>query len=368
MTRLLRLAAAAGALGAYTAWRVDPLRFWGAWITAFLFLQTLVLGCLFQPALEHLVGARWSVPLRRVPERLATLAWPLAPVAALALGALGPLYPGWPAGGAKATWLGAPAVALRVTLAMGLCLLSAQVLTGLSLRMAAGDAAVHGARLRRFAPGFMALYALVITQTAYDWVGGLTPAWYSDLLGVYLTAGSLLAGFAATTLATLALRRQGRLPGLRPDHLHNLGAWLFAFTAFWAYIAYAQYLLMWYGNLPDEAGWYLLRLQGGWRKASVCLALLRFAVPFLLLLPRAAKSDPRRLAGVALLVLAGHLLDMAWLVLPSAGLPLRFGWPEAAIALALGGAGLAWLGWADRLGADLPQGDPRLASGLGFRL
>lgn len=348
--------AALGALGALGAWRADAPRFWGAWITGFLFLQTLMLGCLFQPALEHLVGARWSVPLRRVPERLGTLAWPLLPVAFLTLGALGPVYPGWHGRGGKAAWLSPGAMAFRVLLAASLCALASRILgprnPGLPGR-------------RRFAPAFMAIFALVLTQAAYDWVGGITPAWYSDLLGVYLAAGSFLAGFAATTLGTLRLLRQGRLPGLGAGHLHDLGAWMFAFTAFWAYIAYAHYLLMWYGNLPDEAGWYRLRLQGGWLHVSQALALLRFALPFVLLLSRAAKSDPRRLAWAAAIILGGHLLDMAWLVLPSIGLPLRLGWMEGAVALLLGSLALAWWARADRAGSDLPEDGP--AQGLAFR-
>ncbi|HLO67596.1 MAG TPA: hypothetical protein VK188_11290 [Holophaga sp.] len=351
--------AALGALGSLGAWRADPPRFWGAWITAFLFLQTLMLGCLFQPALEHLVGARWSVPLRRVPERLGTLAWPLLPASLLTLGALGPLYPGWPGTGGKAAWMSPGAMAFRVALAALLCALSARIL---------GPRSGSPAGRSRFAPAFMAIFALVLTQAAYDWVGGITPAWYSDLLGVYLAAGSFLAGFAATTLGTLRLRGQGRLPGLGADHLHNLGAWMFAFTAFWGYIAYAHYLLMWYGNLPDEAGWYRLRLEGGWLQISQALALLRFGLPFALLLPRAAKSDARRLAWAAGLLLGGHLLDMAWLILPSIGLPLRLGWMEVSVGLFMGSMALGWWARADRMGADLPEGDPALAQGLAFRL
>ena len=109
-------------------------------------------------------------------------------------------------------------------------------------------------RARRFAPVCMAIFALLVTQAAFDWIGGLTPAWYSDVLGVYLFAGSFMAGLAASTLALLYLRARDRLMTLRFDHFYSLGGFLFAFTVFWAYIAFAQYMLMWYGNLPDEVG------------------------------------------------------------------------------------------------------------------
>lgn len=368
MNRRLGCLVPAGALGALAAWCVTPDRFWAGWIVWVLFLQTLAMGCLFLVALEHLVGARWSVPLRRVPERLSTLLVPLVPAALLALGALPSLYPGWPPGGAKGLWLGPGCFSGRVLLGLGLQLGCVQVLARGSLAQDLGHDPQAPARFRRFAPGFMAIFALVMTLAAFDWIGGLTPAWYSDILGVYLVAGSILAGLAATTLGVLDLSAEGRLPGVGGDHLYNLGALLFAFSAFWAYIAYCQYLLMWYGNLPEEAAWFQARLEGAWGPFTLALTALHFGLPFGALLPRAAKREPRRLAWVAVLVLVAHLLDLIWLVVPALGQGVLLGWPELALALCFGGGGLLWCRWARRWGADLPVGDPGLARGLGFRL
>ena len=85
------------------------------------------------------------------------------------------------------------------------------------------------------------------------------PEWYSDIFGVYLFAGTFLAGLAATTLAVRYLSRRGRLEGVRFDHVYNLGGLIFAFTVFWSYIAFAQYMLQWYSNMPEEVFWFVKR-------------------------------------------------------------------------------------------------------------
>lgn len=375
-TNLLPVLGAAGLAGMAASYgAAGPARFWANWILWFLFLATVALGCLFLVALEHLVGARWSVPIRRLPERLATLLLPVAALAGVALGAARTLFPGArpqalhdPALAGKAAWLSLRWLALRTGAGLGLALLVLAVLVLGSLRQDRTRAPGFTARARRFAPAAMAVYAVVITLLAFDWISGLTPDWYSDIFGVYLFAGSFMAGLAATTLAVLHLQDRGRLPEIRPDHLYNLGGFLFGFTVFWAYIGFSQYLLMWYGNLPAEAAWYRARFQGGWHGATIALALLHFVIPFFALVTRAAKSDPGRLRRVSLLILAAHLLDLYWLVFPALGRGFLPGWPELGFALCFLAGSLLWVRRSFRWGADMPVGDPFLPQGLAFRL
>ena len=343
-------------------------RFWANWILWFLFLYTLALGCLFLVALEHLVGALWSVPIRRVPERLATLLLPVLPVAVAALWAVPVLYPAHLASGPSAEWLALPWVALRTFMAWTLVLLSLGCLVGGSLQQDRSCDPSFNRTARKRAPAACAAIALAVTLLAFDWVAALTPDWYSDIFGIYLFAGAFLAGLAASTLAVTRLRDQSRLPGVSRDHLYNLGGLLFAFTVFWGYIGFSQYLLSWYGNLPEEASWYQLRLRGGWHAATLALALLHFAVPFLALVTRDAKGDPRRLRWVALLVLLSHYLDLHWMLFPVLGRGFLFSWPELSFAAFFLGLGLLWTREAFRLGADQPVGDPSLGRGLEFRL
>jgi hypothetical protein len=374
--RLLWSATALGGVGvAATYGFADPHRFWANWILWFLFLFTLALGCLFLVALEHLVNSRWSVPIRRVPERLATLLIPVVPVGLVALGALPTLYPGTRpealqdevlAG--KAIWLGVPFFSARTVICLAFSLASLAILVRGSLQQDRSRDPAFTVRARRFAPVFMAVFALVITLVAFDWISGLDPAWYSDIFGVYVFAGSFLAGLAATVLLLLHMQDHGRLQEIRRDHLYNLGGFLFAFTVFWSYIGFAQYMLMWYANLPDEVTWYQVRLEGPWHAVTLALALLHFVVPFFALVTRDSKGDPAQLRRVALLMLGAHLLDLYWLIFPVLGRTPRLWWPELSFALCFVGGALLWIRRAREQGEDMPIGDPFLREGLEFRL
>jgi hypothetical protein len=337
--------------------------------------MTVSLGALFIVALEHLVNARWSVPIRRIPERVATLLLPAIPVGLIALGAVPVLFPGSRpealqnkilAG--KAFWLGLPFFSARTILALVFCLLALAILVRGSLRQDQTRDPRFNVRARKFAPAFMFLFALVITLLAFDWIGGMVPEWYSDIFGVYLFAGAFLAGLSVTSLAVIRLKGQGRLEGVRGDHMFNLGGFIFAFTVFWSYIGFAQYMLMWYANMPEEVVWYKVRLTGGWHGVTIALALVHFVLPFFVLVTRDAKGDPKRLGRIAGLMLAAHVLDLYWLVLPILGGGPPLSWPELSFALLFLGGSLLWIQGAMQKGEDMPVGDPFLQEGLEFHL
>jgi hypothetical protein len=372
----LMIAAMLGLAGAIAAglaagWE----RFWANWILWFVFLLTIGLGCLFLVALEHVVGARWSIPLRRIPERLSGIIFLMGPAALLALLSLRPLYP-WtnperlknPILGGKAVWLNIPFFSLRVVACLVLWFIAYRIFVTGSIRQDREKNPKFNLRARRFAPVFMAIFGITITVVAFDWISSLEPEWYSDIFGVYLFAGSFLAGLAATLLAILYLKSLGRLPAIGPDHMYNLGGFLFAFTVFWSYIGFAQYMLMWYANIPEEVLWYKERLQGAWGPLLLALAVFHFLIPFFVLIPRDAKSKPKLLLWISVLMLFSHWLDLYWMIFPVLGAGVLFGWPELSFALLFLSGGLLWIRRCMRRGEDMPVGDPFLQEGLEFRL
>lgn len=373
---LLTLAVILGAVGVVFAYlRVDQERFWVNWIFWFVVLFTVGIGSLFVVALQHLVGARWSIPIRRVPERLATLLVPATPIALIALFAVRVLYPGakpealqnkFLAG--KVVWLDLPFFSARTIGVMLVALISLFILVRGSLLQDASKDPAFTVRARKFAPLFMVLFAFSVTIIAFDWIGGLVPEWYSDIFGVYLFAGAFLSALASSTLAILKLQRERRLEGVRGDHLYNFGTFMFAFTVFWSYIAFAQYMLMWYADLPEEVHWYHERLHGGWHVLTILLAVIHFVIPFFALSTRDAKSNPSRLAKVGLLMLGAHLLDVYWLIFPILEHGPHFSWPEVSFALLFVAGALLWIRKAFSWGEDMPIGDPFLREGLEFRL
>jgi hypothetical protein len=350
-------------------------RFWINWILWFLFLLTIGLGCLFLVALEHVVGAKWSIPLRRVPERLSNLIFLMGPAALLALFSLPVLYPWAKAEGlkdpivaGKSVWLNVPFFSLRVLACLFLWVLAYWIFVRRSILQDRNRDPRFNLGARRFAPVFMGIFAITITVLAFDWISSLEPTWYSDIFGVYLFCGAFLAGLAATTLALLYLKNHGRLAGVGPDHMYNLGGFLFAFTVFWSYIGFAQYMLMWYANMPEEVFWYKERLQGGWGSILLVLAVIHFLIPFFILIPRDAKSSSRFLFWTATLMLLSHWLDLYWMIFPSLGRGVLFSWQEISFGLLFLSTGLSCAGHSMKSGEDLPVGDPFLNEGLEFRL
>jgi hypothetical protein len=369
-------AAAVGAAGVASAYAsAGRERFWVNYVVWFLFLLTVGFGSLFLVALNWLVGARWSVPLRRASERMASLVLPAAPLAVLGLFALPVLYP-WtfpeaahrPALVFKSPWLNVPFFAGRAVAIAAIGALFYALFVGWSIRQDRTKDPLLSVRARRIAPLFIAVFAITITVIAFDWISSLAPEWYSDIFGVYLFAGTFLAGLSASSLAVIFLASRGRLAGVRSDHVYNLGALMFAFTVFWAYIAFAQYMLIWYADLPEEVIWYKQRLEGSWLAVVLALAALHFVVPFFVLLGRDQKSDHRTLGAASAVLLLAHFVDLYWMVFPALGREPAFGWPEASFALLFGGAGLWWARRSMSWGADMPVGDPLFEQGMEVHL
>jgi hypothetical protein len=194
----------------------------------------------------------------------------------------------------------------------------------------------------------------------------LEPDWYSTIFGIYHFAGLFASGVAAIIVFAVALKKLGPLEGvLTESHLHDLGKLLFAFSTFWAYIWFSQYMLIWYTDIPEEARYYVARMHGNWGPLFLLNFMMNWTLPFLALLPRVTKRTPSLLVKVAVLVLLGRWLDLYLMISPpSMGAKPAFGVWE--FGLMLGAVGLCGLVFfrALRHAAPVPLGDPWLADSL----
>jgi hypothetical protein len=369
----MTVAGAAGAAAVYAV--AGPARFWANWLVWTLFLLTIGLGNLFLVAIERLVGAHWSVPMRRVPERIAALI-PLGVVLLfVGLLALPVLFP-WthaeahenPILVAKEPWLNLPFFVIRLVACAAAWLLFYRFYVRGSLRQDESRDPAFTLRARKLAPAFVVVFFFTVTIVAFDWVSSLEPEWYSDMFGVYLFAGTFVSGIAAMALLVLRLVRQGRLPEVKDKHYYSLGTLGLAFTVFYAYIGFAQYMLIWYADLPEEVVWFKHRIEGAWQPVALLLPLFHFFVPFFLLVGSVGKKNPKLLCTAALSILLGHLVDMYWLIFPTLGREPLLGWPELVMASLFLGLGFLQIRRASSRGADMPVGDPLLAKGLEWQL
>jgi len=217
--------------------------------------------------------------------------------------------------------------------------------------------------------------ALTITFGAIDLFMSLDPHWFSTIFGVYFFAGGKMAFFAAMVVAIMLLRSRGHLRGsVTTEHLHDLGKWLFAFVFFWGYIAFSQYMLLWYASLPETTGWLLRRgaeslagVDNPWTNISIALAVGHMLVPFAGLLSRHVKRAAGLLVGWSVWLLFMHYLDVFWLIMPELDGGVHFGVPEVAAMIGIGGLFVAVVVRNLAAASLRPVRDPRAVESLAFQ-
>lgn len=330
-----------------------------SYLVAYNFWVGITLGCLVLLMLQHLTGGAWGLVLRRVLESgartigLAALLF-LPLVLTPFLGQASPFL--WADPEAvkqhhelqhKIGYFHPLFYLLRTAVFFGVWALLAYRLTGWSADQdREGEPSLeHHRRFRVLSGPGLALYGLCVTFASIDWVMSLEPTWFSTIFPVLFAVGQVLTGFAFAVVVLLFLARKPPLAGvIGPAHRRDLGNLLLAFVMLWAYMSISQYLLIWSGNLPEEIPWYLRRTRGGWQGVAVVLAVLHFALPFLLLLSRDVKQNPLTLARVAAGLLVLRFLDVFWWIEPSAPHPGQYLFWLLDLA-ALVGVGGVWVWW-----------------------
>jgi len=194
----------------------------------------------------------------------------------------------------------------------------AKKLVGHSIKQDVDGDENHTHKSFPFAIAFLPIFALSYSFFSFDILMSLHPHWYSTIFGVYCFAGLFQSALAAIILLSSYLLRKGLLVGyVNVEHLHDVGKFLFGFTVFYAYIAFSQFMLIWYANLPEETIFYLHRSHGSWMTVSMSLLVFKFIVPFLALAPRGAKRNMKNLIWVSVLILVMQYVDIYWLVYPN---------------------------------------------------
>jgi hypothetical protein len=310
----------------------DGDQFSHAYLWGFAFVWVLVLGSLFFVALHHITRAVWSVVIRRIAEMFASPVWVLAicfvPVLVfLFLHEQFALFP-WadPEVVAndkvlqgKSPYLNTTFFLIRAAFFFLVWIGFTRFYLRRSIGQDTGEAGEEAtARMRKWSGPIILLFALTMTFASFDWIMSLEPHWFSTIFGVYIFAGMVVTSLSAIIITVISLRAKGRLGSgiVTNEHLYSLGGLLFAFTCFWAYIAFSQFMLIWYGNLPEETVYFVHRVEHGWLAISLVLILLRFALPFLMLLSRPAKMNPRRLVAASIVCIIGELVDLYWMIMP----------------------------------------------------
>ena len=164
----------------------------------------------------------------------------------------------------------------------------------------------------------LVLYALTVSFAAFDWVMSLDPHWGSTIYGLIFIAGQGLSVLSfGVVMLTILTRYRPYREIVKPMQFHDIGKLMLAFVMLWAYFSFSQWLIIWSGNLPEEIGWFLNRIRGGWGVVALIIILFHFALPFALLLSRERKRAGRRLIGLAIFLMFMRMVDIYWYVVPN---------------------------------------------------
>jgi Ni/Fe-hydrogenase subunit HybB-like protein len=353
---------------------LDPGRAWQVYLVNFLFWSGLAQGAVVLAAIYHVVKAGWGPPIRRLAEGMAAF----LPVSLLLFF---PLYFGLdlffshvrelnPERGA---WFDPRFIFVRGALGLGSMTVLSLLFVYYSLRPEVGLAVERGLRPARrlyrwlaegwegglveiprsergmnvLAAWVLLAYPIVYSFMAFDLIMALDPFWYSSLFGGYFFISTFYLGLAGLAVVAVLSRRYLGIQDITPANFSDLGKLLFGFALFYMAMLWSQYIVIWYGNLPEETHFVIVRLwENPWALLSWSALVAAFFIPFFVLLSRRAKQTPSIMLALGTLIAAGLWLERYVLVVPSLwhGETVPFGWVEIGVTIGfLGAAGLSYV-------------------------
>ena len=345
------IAGAIGIGGAFFLSGLDPSRFLHNYLVSFCFVLSISVGCLFFVTIMHLTRAGWSATVRRVAELWAMCAFPLGlmflPILLTVATGSDAVYE-WNVPGFTIHAHTAAEKAEKAALANSLvserppleqlkaAFLNKWFFTGRivtyfllwggmawfflsnSLKQDETGDKTLTSKMQAFSAPFMILFAVTVVFASFDLEMSLSPLWFSTMFPVYFFAGAFLSALCTILLTCMWLQRSGRVTDeITIEHYHDLGKLMQGFVIFWGYIAFSQFLLIWYANIPEETFWYNLRInKDGWAGLSLVLLVGHLFIPFFLLMGRGLRRNRLLLTISAVFILVMHWVDHYWIIMP----------------------------------------------------
>lgn len=346
-------------------------------LIGFAFLTSVAVGALFFIALEYIAGAVWSTPFRRVTEFLVSLL-PMAVILAIPLLMNMHELFHWshkeaveadPILKHKEPYLNEQFFIIRFVVVFGAWMLFYYLFRRNSFKQDVDKDQRHTKNNITLSAIFIPFFAISISLFAIDWLMSVEPHWFSTIFGIYYFTGTAICALAVATFLVVSLSEKGYFfKGINENHYYSFGALLFGLLSFWAYIAFSQFMLIWYANLPEENFWFIARWKNGWEYISIAMVLLHFWVPYFMLLSRPSKMDVGNLKRSSLLLVFVHFLDLYWLVMPTYNQAPVFGFFELAFPLLTVGLIIVVFSVQAKKYNMVPVGDPKLQRGIDFHL
>jgi hypothetical protein len=311
----------------------DKTRFWITLLHDSVFFTLVATASVFIQAASSLAQGAWLVAYRRVPEAIGANVWVFGTIAAIILflivfvfniNGTNPIYE-WVHPGNDKILQGKSAF-LNPGMFVGFTLVTVFLWSFFGYKFRALSIAQESAPKNdpkiywknfRWSGVFLLVYALTqMSTTPWMWIMSVQAHWYSTLFSWYTFASAFVTGMAVILLWVVYLKNQGNLELVTKEHVHDLGKLMFAFSIFWTYLWFAQYMLIWYANIPEETVHFKLRQQGPYSIIFYANFIINFCMPILILMTRPSKRNYFTVTFMALVIVFGHWLDYYQMVMP----------------------------------------------------
>lgn len=327
-----------------------PTRFWAGLLQNSTFFLMVVLASTFFIAATTLAHGGWQIGFRRVPEAISMAVPVLSVILLIVLGFLifggkGHIYH-WihPEGDTilenKSPFLNQSFVSIATIITIGLWIAFTLKIRKMSLSEDTWSS-ITPAKAKDliwkntvWCAGFIVVFALSMgSTTPWLWLMSIDAHWFSTMYSWYTFASTWVSGLSLIALFVIYLKGKGYMGWVNDEHLHDLGKFMFAFSIFWTYLWFSQYMLIWYANMPEETVYFQPRVWGAWRPVFFLNLIINFLCPLLIFMKRATKRNYTVVTFMAVLIIFGHWLDFFQMVMPGSVGELHFPWYEFGLGL-----------------------------------
>lgn len=339
----------------------------------------VILGGIFFSALHHISGAAWSTSVRRLAESFFWAMPVLIIFFSIVIYGMHDVFHHWMSYEAntgdsildgKIGYLNQDSFIWRNIAIFAIWVLFGFLFWNTSVKQDADGEFKHTSLMTKLGAGFIVVFGLTYSVSSWDLGMSVEPHWFSTMWAIYFFMGLGLSVFAAIIIWIWYLKREGYAQeSINTEHIHDLGKWMWGFTASWAYIALgSQFLLIWYATIPEETIFYRIRMfnvdgsYNAWGFMALLIVMLRWIVPFFLLITRKSKRNLNWLAINSVIILIGQVIDMYWVLYPTldAGNFIWLSWQELGPLLLLSGSFMLSVAWGLSRAKLIPVKDPRL--------
>ena len=322
----------------------DSQRTWANYLIVNYYFLSLAMGAAFFYGLQSISQSGWSSAFKRIPEAMMAYIPFSAVLFLLLYFGVHDIYH-WShsesvAGDSilqhKSAFLNIPFFFLRMIIFFALWILFTRLLRKISLQedlTGPDNIMALFSKSELYSKIFIFIFAITFSFSAFDWIMSIDAHWYSTIFALKNIVAAFLHGVSILTLIIFILFSRGYFPFLNKYHLHDFSRYIFMLSIVWGYFWFAQFMIIWYGNIPEETVYYFVRWQEGWKVLFFLEIGLNWALPFLILLPVKTSRNIKVITAVILFLIVGQYIDLYVQIIPGTTGLLKFGWIEAGLLI-----------------------------------